>query len=62
LEAPEEQPQLADRSGEEGPWGEAPAAPQQSGPWGPQPGASQANGPWGQEPSPPNGGPGEPKR
>ena len=62
LEAPEEQPQLADRSGEEGPWGEAPATQQQPGPWGPEPGASQANGPWGQEPSPRNGGPGEPKR
>jgi heat shock protein HtpX len=62
LEAPEEQPQLADHSGEEGPWGEAPATQQQPGPWGPEPGASQANGPWGQEPSPRNGGPGEPKR
>jgi len=62
LEAPEEQPQLADRSGEEGPWGEAPTALQQPGPWGPEPGASQANGPWGQEPNTPGGGPGEPKR
>jgi heat shock protein HtpX len=62
LEAPDEQPQLADRSGAEGPWGDAPASPQQPGPWGPEPGASQAGGPWGTEPNPPSDGPWGPER
>ena len=61
LAAPDERPQLADRSSGETPWGDAPASPQQPGPWGPEPGASQASGPWGPEPSPPGAGPWEPK-
>ncbi len=48
LEAPEQQPQVEDQSGQEGPWGNAPAqsAPQQ-GPWGPEQGPAAPGGPWG---------------
>jgi heat shock protein HtpX len=46
LEAPERQALLADESGAEGPWGDAPQQPApHGGPWGPEPGPP--GGPWG---------------
>ncbi len=50
LEAPAQQPQVEDRSGTEGPWGDAPQQPApQQGPWGPEPGPAPPGleGPWG---------------
>jgi len=48
VEGPEAQPQLADRSASEGPWGEPGQEPPPSGPWGPQPGPPPTPpGPWG---------------
>ena len=49
LEAPDQQPQLADQSESEGPWGDAPPPqqPQQQGPWGPKPAPPGEPGPWG---------------
>jgi heat shock protein HtpX len=45
------QPQDADRTGTEGPWGDAPQQPPQQGPWGPEPGPLPGPpgepGPWG---------------
>jgi heat shock protein HtpX len=44
---PEQHAQVADQSGQEGPWSDTPQQPQE-GPWGPEPGS--APGPWGPPP------------
>ena len=49
LEAPEQQAQLADQSGDEGPSGEPQQEARQEGPWGSEPGPAPTGsaGPWG---------------
>jgi len=49
LEAPEQQAQIADRSSDEGPWGEPQREAPQEGPWGQEPGPAPSGppGPWG---------------